>query len=73
MQAGLQHTTMSGDPAGALYILDGSVSPDIAAAAVINSQFMSDLQRAATHYDGRGMEDDGIDTSATFALVRSLK
>ena len=61
------------DHLGAVWtITDFSVAPDIVAAAVTQSFFDARLQRASTHYNGKGM-DKGIDIDSTLRYIRNIK
>ena len=61
------------DPEGALWqIVDWNVSPDIVSAAITRSYFQIDLERAAKHYNGKGIEN-GIDTTNTLRHIRNIK
>ena len=61
------------DANGATWSMGGTkVSPDIVAAAIIKDLLLIDLQRAADHYNGLGLQN-GIHYNATSALLRKFK
>ncbi len=61
------------DPQGASWTMTGVlVSPNIIATVINRDLFMGELKRAATHYNGKGIEN-GIHVNSTFAVLRNLK
>ena len=58
------------DPSGQLWTMAGtSVSPDNVAAEINRDLFIADFQRAAGHYNGKGIAD-GIHINATTRVLR---
>ena len=53
-------------------IVDRHTSADAVALALINAFFAINCRRAASHYEGKGMEG-GVNVEATLAVLRSLK
>jgi len=53
-------------------ITDFQVAPDIVAAAIARSFFNLDLQRAAAHYNGGGV-DQGVDVDSTLKFLRNTR
>ena len=58
---------------GDTWVMSGTeVAPDVVAAAINKDLFSIELERAAQHYNGKGL-GDGIHYDATVAVMRNLK